>query len=117
MIGIFFYVNGLLHVHKEPLDKAEDYGDFKTTPLAHDTLWENRLRAKQVKDVDFNFYPRGRVVYNRMSGQYIVYIDRDLNKPRILRKIAEVYNFADAVYRVELDEHYRCHMCCDEIVE
>jgi hypothetical protein len=109
MIGIFFWYDDDLHAAAEALHEAEDYGDFKTTSLSHAALWETKLKNDQ--PYDFDYFPRGRVVYHMKSKRHTVYIDRDLNKPEILAKIIAFFKITAGQYTVKYDEHYQCHLC------
>jgi hypothetical protein len=109
MIGIFFYYGDDLHAQAEALHDAEDYGDFKTSSVSHEALWETKLKKDQA--YDFDYFPRGRVVYNKRSKRHTVYIDRDLNKPEIIEKITAFFKIKAGRYTVKYDEHYQCHLC------
>lgn len=71
-VGLFFLVSGELLLHRCFLEKAEVYGDFINYPYSHDEIWEKHYREKY--QVDFDFYPRGRIVYNKKDNHNIFYI-------------------------------------------
>lgn len=103
-VALFFCVNGKLLLHSVPLEKAEPYGDFLNYPYSHDLVWEKCHRS--TFPVDFDYYPRGRVIYNRAEDSFIIYHDRCITEQA--RALQQRYGDR-AVLR--LDEHYQCHRC------
>lgn len=77
-VGIFFFADDGLLLHTRPLSGAHPYGDFLNYPFSHDAIWEHHHRAKY--GVDFDYYPRGRVIYNRVASCYILYYDACIGK-------------------------------------
>lgn len=115
MIGIFYYFNHTVHAHTVPLDEAEDYGDCKTTAFSHAEFWENAL--KKSLPWDYDYFPRGRVIYEKKAGRYAVYIDGCLARPKIVREIRLAFGLADTLKCfVGFDEHYQCHRCNKDYV-
>jgi hypothetical protein len=116
MIGIFYYFAQRPHARPEALDKAEVYGESKTTSFSHPEFWGNELRKNTPWDYDY--FPRGRVVYDLKSKKYTLYIDRCLNDPEIIRSIAVEFGLPEkGGYGVRFDEHCQCHRCNKDYVE
>ena len=111
-IGLFFSLNGKLLVYQTALNEAEVYGNFLTCPASHDTVWKKRIGNKT--PVDFDFFPRGRIVYNTRENKFFVYIDKCLDTTEHIAKIIEVFELSDREYAIEFDEHYQCHLCNKE---
>ena len=109
LIGIFFYVEGKLLTCTTELDKADSYGDFLVSPFSHDSAWNNHF--KKGTDVDFDYYPRGRLIYSRSKNEYIIYIDKCLDSPEIIVDIRQSFQLDNVKCTVSFDEHYQCHMC------
>lgn len=104
-VGLFFYVNGKFLVSKTDLESAEEYGKFLVHDKSHFEVWEKSCR--KMYKVDFDYYPRGRFVYDASEAKYIVYTDR-----YILSIIMdEVKKHKGVKVSVELDEHYQCKKC------
>lgn len=112
MIGLFFYVEGKLLAYKVALEDAEVYGDFLTSPVSHDTVWHKGVGLN--RPVDFDYFPRGRVVYNKKQEKYIVYIDRCLDTPEHIAEILKAFGLVDCQQTIAFDEHYQCHRCNKE---
>jgi hypothetical protein len=109
MIGLFFHVRGMLKTHTIPLEDAEDYGNFKTTSVSHDEVWQREFGRGMA--VDFDYFPRGRVVYNKRTERYTVFIDKCLDTPERIEEIAVAFGLPGGGYGIEFDEHYQCHRC------
>ena len=107
-VGLFFVVNGALLLHKCTLAEAERNGDFLNHHESHYDVWQRDHASKYC--VDFDYFPRGRVIYNNREERFIVYIDRCLDSlevERILAAFGLERNNSDVAF----DEHYQCHMC------
>ena len=103
--ALFFFVKGELLFHNCTLETAEAYGDFLNYPLSHFDVWDEFYGGKY--NVDFDYYPRGRVVYRKNDDTYLIYYDRCMES--VIGHVAEKYEGK----KIELnyDEHYQCHLC------
>lgn len=107
-VGLFFCINTDFCFHACNLDKAEKYGDFLVYPKSHFDIWNKYYADKH--NVDFDYFPRGRVAYRRSDGCFVIYYDRCIAK--------QVRLFGSKFSNVEycVDEHYQCHLCNDNYV-
>ena len=103
--ALFFYVNGEFLFHGCSLNKGELYGDFVNYPYSHYGIWEKNYKQKY--HVDFDYYPRGRVVYRKTDNSYLIYYDKCMEP--FIEKVIEKYAGKNIV--VGYDEHYQCHFC------
>jgi len=113
-VGIFYVINSELYSDTTPTIEAEDLGDFKTHPIEHYKFWNLLTRYALKKDIDtsYDFYPRGRVVYNKVKDHYILYLDRCLIKNKqVINKIIREFHLPTRKYSLEDDEHYVCSRC------
>ncbi len=105
MVGIFFVVNNQLLLHKCSLEEAEKYGDFLNYPQSHMEIWD-QYYYKKFK-VDFDYFPRGRIIYNINEKTYYIYIDKclvnDIKNLGIIPQNEKV--------KILNDFHYKCHKC------
>ena len=108
-VGIFF---GAMHngapviVHEATaLGDAEDYGLCKTHPGGHLEAWEASLRALSLQG-DYDDFPRGRIVYDRPSAYFNVYLDRALDVPIFRRAINYYFALPDGFTAFGYDAHY-----------
>lgn len=113
-VGIFFYAKDRLIFHKCMLKDAEEYGDFLIYPYSHDEIWEKHY--KKIYNVDFDYYPRGRIVYNTAEKSFWIYKDKCIAS---LILLSTIINNLGGINKGELktDEHYVCHKCNEEYCE
>lgn len=107
-VCLFFYINDHFLFHSCPLEKAETYGDYLIYPESHFDIWVKHYEKHY--QVDFDFYPRGRVIYRKSDQTYRIYYDRCIGD--------EIFILIDAYYggnvTLEYDEHYQCYRCNKE---
>ena len=112
-VGLFFYVEDHFIFSGCPLSKAESYGDFLVYPGSHFVVWEGLKHLRYAghgssrRAVDYDYFPRGRVVYRKSDDTFIIYHDRCITNR--IDRVASRYRGCKV--RLELDEHYCCHMC------
>ena len=104
MVNIFFKVNNEFLIHKCENDQADKYGDFLNYPKSHMEIWDEFYYGKY--NVDFDFFPRGRVVYNVKEKCYYIYHDKCITDLTEILK-----NYENEEYKVCTDYHYQCHKC------
>lgn len=106
MVLLFFYIPNQKNflIHKCENNEAEKYGDFLNYPDSHMEIWDKYYYKKY--KVDFDYYPRGRVVYNLKEDTYYIYHDKCIKD---LNKILEYYKCEK--YKVLTDFHYQCSSC------
>lgn len=104
-VGVFFCADGEILFHGCSLNNGEPYGFFINHPESHYHIWVRYYERKY--NVEFDYYPRGRVIYRTTDDTYLIYYDRCMEEhlPKILESYREVR------YEVNYDEHYQCHQC------
>ena len=92
--ALFFYVNDNLLFHSCSIAEGEPYN-----------IWMEKYY--QEYKVDFDYYPRGRIVYRKIDNTFLIYYDRcmELQLDKIIDK------FQNVRYELNYDEHYQCHTC------
>jgi len=112
-VGVFFKVSGGFLIDAVSLEAGEPYGDAieygghynfheKCDPS---TVQEHRFRLH-----DYDYYPRGRVVYFPKKNVFILYIDPCLSKDDV-QQIICLFRLQGQTVEVTYDEHYRCAGC------
>ena len=109
MVGLFFAVNGRLLLHSCELCDAEDDGLFLGYPPSHMEIW-NRLYYNAYK-VDFDYYPRGRIIYRKSDDTFLLYRDRCITNGQ-LKEITDA--LGERNVEMGFDEHYVCQKCNEE---
>ena len=117
-VGIFYVVDGVLHLDCTPVLAAEAYGDFQTHPTGHVEWWPWLVRCLNLRrPPSYDYYPRGRVNYAKSEGRYQLYVDRCLLKERhIVQGIIQRMHLAGQAVAILTDEHYQCAVCNPDYV-
>ncbi len=108
----------LLVTDRTFLVKAEPYGDFLTHPRGHHEVWEGwrRLGAgglarrglpTLIAWHEYEFFPRGRVVFDTTVSRFTLYADRKLQAPDVLRKVLCAFDLDPTRCAFRSDPHYR----------
>ena len=109
MVNIFFKVNNEFLIHKCENGQADKYGDFLNYPKSHMEIWDEFYYDKY--HVDFDFFPRGRVVDNLKEDCYYIYHDK------CITDLSEILNdYENGKYKICTDYHYQCHKCNQDYV-
>jgi hypothetical protein len=109
MVGIFWLLKNELVFDVTPVSLAEPYGDCVGHAKSHIAFWADLQRAGVISlDTEYEEPPRGRVVHNVRTGQYIVYADQCIRtKPTVVRRIIRDFSLpADSTVLIS-GEHYR----------
>ena len=107
-VGIFFVAKGKLLLHTCSVDEGLPYGDFINYPKSHDEVWERRYQHRY--HVDFDYFPRGRIVFNCVMNAYMIFYDTCVAE--ITHELSQRYAKLDV--KCSHDEHYQCHECNSE---
>ena len=111
-LGIIFLVNRQLFIANCSLSKCEDGDEFKNYPGDHQHYWAELQNERHVSiDCEYEKYPRGRVVLNRRTGKYSLYLDRCILRNRMLvsRILSQLCLPRNTL--LATDPHYRCFKC------
>lgn len=122
-VGIFWGIpepdgTWTILVDATSIAEAEPYGDFLTHPRGHYQVWTqwqktraapvaNRFITQAIADHEYEFFPRGRIVYNVETGEFILYADRHLQQDATIARIASQFGLAAGTFVVRSDAHYR----------
>ena len=105
MVGLFFVVNNKLLLHSCTLEEAEKYGDFLNYPESHMQIWDKYYYNKY--KVDFDYFPRGRIIYNIKENIYYIYYDKCLEDS--IREMNLIKENKNVKYLKDI--HYKCSNC------
>lgn len=107
-VGAFFIVNGDILSNEVDVRDGESYGDF-VNYSSHWDLWRAAQKYYPVlRKIEYDTFPRGRVVYNSKIKKYIIYIDPKLNNEIDIDLIADRFNLRVGSYIIDdSDEHYQ----------
>ena len=122
MVGPFWVVEADGHAAiialAVPLERADAYGDMLTVDIGHLDYWSGLTRrgARALHEArlptapiwsEYEEWPRGRVLYDRVARRFVIRADRQLHQPRLIRLIAEHFGIAMADATILSDDHYR----------
>lgn len=107
-VGAFFIVNGDIISNEVDVRDGEEYGDF-VNYSSHWDLWRAAQRYyPQLKNIEYDTFPRGRVVFNKKDRKYIIYLDPKLNNEIDIDLVTDRFNLRNGTYVVDdRDEHYQ----------
>lgn len=121
-VGIFWGIPAPQHswtilVDATSLAEAEPYGEFLTHARGHYQVWSrwqktrtpivDRFILQAIADHEYEFFPRGRIVYNIVTGVFILYTDRRLQRETTIARIASKFGLTAGTFVVRSDAHYR----------
>ena len=113
-VGIFFVVGDELFIESTPLGAAESYGeDFLIHPGDHASFWKRIIKLKEsFSDISYDYYPRGRALFNVKKNRYWVYLDKcALRDPGMIAEIISEFHLPEDKTEIRQDSDYRCHNC------
>lgn len=113
MVGIFWLLDGELIFDVTPVSSGEPYGDCVGHAKSHIGFWSELHSAGMIPlDVEYEDPPRGRVVFNAETRQYIVYADKCIQaRLPVARRIIRDFSLPPEFTVISGDEHYRCCSC------
>ena len=122
-VGIFWGIpepdgSWTILVDVTSLAEAEPYGDFLTHPRGHYDVWTqwqetraapgtSRFILRAIADHEYEFFPRGRIVYSIGTGDFTLYADRRLQQDDTIARIATEFGLTAGTFTVHSDAHYR----------
>ena len=109
-IGPFFYIHDVLLCNACPLSEGRKQANMIDNSYGHEQLFDDYFHTG-----DYIDYPRGRVIWERMKEQAIIYIDPCIDRPDIVNKIIDTFELSS--YTMASDEHYHCKHCIGELFE
>lgn len=111
LIGPFFYIPQRKRIIYNAciIEKGDLRADKYDNPYGHEQLWDDYFT-----NGDYINYPRGRVVYDGVNKRAVIYIDKCIDKPVMIKKITGLFEI-DVPYIIEYDFHYQCVRCIGDI--
>lgn len=115
-VGVFWLVERRLIIDCVPISQAEACEGFCNYPLSHEQSWSQLQRRGVVPaEAEYDESPRGRVVYNARTQQFLILADRCILKnPELMKRILAVL-YLPANTKTKSDSHYRCARCLSQL--
>ena len=107
-----------LITHSVPLPEAAAYGEMLTIEIGPADHWAAlaRLGGRNLWSAgipsaplwsEYDEWPRGRVLFDRTAGRFVIRADRQLHRPDRVARIARHSGFDPDSAAILPDEHYR----------
>lgn len=112
-VGIFWRVDSIIVSDTVSLKQGESYGgavqhgghyDF------HESLEPANPHEYRLKAHDYDYYPRGRVVFFTIKNCFALYADPCLSVEDI-QKVTSLFGLEKQTVEIRGDDHYRCASC------
>jgi hypothetical protein len=106
-VGIFWFFEGEILAATWPLQAGEEYDDFINGKTDHVHFWHtlqkqhSELRVREYQEV-----PRGRVLFNKSEGMFLIYMDKVLFKSQTKKAIIKEFELTIAESKFLSDIHY-----------
>jgi hypothetical protein len=118
MVGIFWVVGDALVAAGCSIAEGEQAGDWIDYPGGHADYWERWQEAgaawltqhglpAAILSSEYDEHPRGRIVFDRRGGCFLLYADRRLQTPATITRIRQAFGLGEQTTRVLSDPHYR----------
>ena len=88
------------------------FGDFCQLDYDHFDRWDRWRDAYHLPKVEYDHYPRGRIMFNSRIHKYVVVCDNCIaDKEKVKRSLCYEYGLDKNKVVWQTDEHYDCNMC------
>ena len=110
-IGIFWVYKGTVIGRARPLIECEEnVPGLLDSPDSHIGLWEQTpdfvIPFPELRGVEYQSVPRGRVLYSTTEKTAIVYLDAALHTPQAQRAIRNFFQLEESAVSWKTDAHY-----------
>lgn len=108
-VGVFYIINGEIYSDATSLRNSEQYGDSYSYGSHYDFYYDELSKYYDMpwlKDIDYDYYPRGRVIFDKSKNKYILYLDPSLENPEDIQMIADEFGLHNGGFYIGHDEHY-----------
>lgn len=113
-IGVFWVYQGAVFGKARPVSEGQEgVIGLVDSPDDHVTVWEGPngygQKFPELRSVEYQEIPRGRVLFQRDRSIPLVYLDKSLNRPAVRELIANFFGFDSNTARWRSDIHYTTH--------
>ena len=108
LLAVFWYINGEFYGYEDTLkgDSVEQFGDFLQIDLDHFTEWPILRNLYNLPKVEYDEYPRGRIMFDIKIHKFIVVGSKAIvEDSEVQRKVLDYYGLPNTTI-FEWDEHY-----------
>jgi hypothetical protein len=106
-IGIFWVFRGKLLAATYALAGVTEYGDAINSPTDHVSHWPQfQSQHPALRNLEYQDVPRGRVLFQKPTRKFCVYMDKALHNPKTKRAILKEFELPGSLTRFLADAHY-----------
>ena len=108
LLAVFWYINGEFYGHEDTLkgDAVEQFGDYLQLDLDHFAEWPLIRSLYGLPNVEYDYYPRGRILFNIKLHKFIVIGSKEIvDDPEVQNKVKDFYGLPNTTI-FQWDEHY-----------
>jgi len=108
VIGIFWIYNNNIFSKKIELNKGIEYGNFLTDDFSHYEVWEEiKNTNKQLFYFEYEEIPRGRVVYDLINENFVIYANSNILRDKeLISLIFKDFKLNNEKVTLKNDYHY-----------
>lgn len=113
-LAVFWYISevGIFIGDRGNISKGVYFGDFCQLDCDHFDRWETWKKAYHLPESEYDYYPRGRIMFNSKIHKYVVVCDLCIsNSETIKRLLCYEYGLDKNKVVWVTDEHYDCNTC------
>jgi len=118
-VGIYWSINDVIVGDAVYLHEAEPYGDALQHG-GHYDFWQDLKPAtdseRKLKIHEYDFYPRGRMVFFPKRQTARLYVDRCMDND-VINAALDYFEHQELQIEIETDHHYRCAECNQHYLE
>lgn len=117
-VGPFYIIDGVVFADTESYKDVVEIGHNRDSNNTHYDYWKVLQSVYQeLRNVDYDYYPRGRVVYSSSEDKFYLYVDDCIKDMKSVRAIIDELNLPHRKVEIKSDEHYQCHNCNKDYVD
>lgn len=108
LLAVFWYIDGEFFGIEDTLqgDSVIQYGDYLQLDADHFAEWPFLRSVYNLPEVDYTYYPRGRILFNIKIHKFIVVGSKEIVEDlQVQRKLLDYYGLPSSTI-FEGDEHY-----------
>ena len=106
-VGIFWVFNGRLLKASSSLERGIASPEFVDSRYEHVNFWPVlQIRVPELRALQYEEVPRGRVLFKKSSGRFCVYMDKSLHTAKVKSMIQEVFVLPISQTSFLTDPHY-----------
>jgi hypothetical protein len=106
-VGVFWVFKGRLLKFTKPLEQGYDNGEVVDTDDNHLDVWPKlQMALPQLRVLEYEDVPRGRVLFHKAARRFGVYMDKRLHVQHVKRKIVAAFQLPTSTTDFLTDPHY-----------